>query len=98
MCGATQKLEHHHKDPRVKAFEILMCRKRTDDPLLLEELNKCELLCKDCHVLAHKPAHGTISRYVSGCRCVECKEASRITRRNYRHDSHPNLTVRIGCD
>jgi 5-methylcytosine-specific restriction endonuclease McrA len=60
---------------------------------LIEELDKCQLLCIDCHrkktnidMGYHiEPEHGTISMYSHyNCRCIECKKVHAKTMQEYR--------------
>lgn len=53
-CGYNKcqaALDFHHKDPNKKNFQISKYKKRE---ILLEELMKCELLCKNCHAEKHE--------------------------------------------
>ena len=47
-CGATERLEFDHIDRTTKKYNITRKVDRTFD-ILKEELNKCQLLCYDCH-------------------------------------------------
>lgn len=48
-CGSVDNLEFDHIDPKLKAFSIT--RKWNRKWSILEpELNKCQLLCKNCHL------------------------------------------------
>lgn len=51
-CGTDDDLEFHHKVPEDKEFDIqsLLSRKRE---FVLEELEKCELRCSECHKKTH---------------------------------------------
>jgi len=49
-CESTEFLEFHHRDPDDKEFTIGSRIFETS----LDELDKCDLLCKDCHMKAHK--------------------------------------------
>ena len=82
LCGSSENLELDHKDPKDKAFSLAKLWSCAE-PKYLEEIAKCQLLCRTCHEektindLGFKRAkgnHGTISthRY---CRCNLCKEA-----------------------
>jgi hypothetical protein len=47
-------LDFHHIDPKTKSFNIsdVICRNRIVNAKALElELEKCEIVCKNCHVL-----------------------------------------------
>lgn len=83
-CGSTSKLQFDHKDRMTKSFAIGKLL-NVSKALALEELKKCQLLCKDCHLqkskecgdLGRKKArvrkHGTLWEYRVGCRCEVCK-------------------------
>jgi hypothetical protein len=91
-CGSTDDLEFDHVDPGTKLFEISAEIANLKFSTILDELSKCQLLCKPCHVLktlddkGQAPArntHGTVSSY-RYCRCELCKEAKREwARRHY---------------
>ncbi len=44
-------------------------------------------------------AHGTVSRYVQGCRCAECTEAARLNRKAKRQakDGRPLVVMCPTC-
>ena len=47
-CGSNEKLQFDHIDRKQKSFTIGKCLGYTLEKLL-EEANKCQLLCKECH-------------------------------------------------
>ena len=48
-CGTTKRLQFDHIDPRTKSFTI--AQKLTSSiKILYEEVDKCQLLCPDCHL------------------------------------------------
>tara|TARA_B100000902_G_scaffold156247_1_gene152590 strand:+ start:32 stop:472 length:441 start_codon:yes stop_codon:yes gene_type:complete len=49
-CGATERLEFDHIDPKNKSFCITKNLRMGDNEKLQEELDKCQLLCYDCHL------------------------------------------------
>ncbi len=49
-------LEFHHKDPSQKEFGIANCGSSTFNDTIKLELDKCMLLCSNCH----KEVHGTL--------------------------------------
>ncbi len=52
-CGYNQNsaaLDCHHKDPKIKSYEV--SKAQTAEKLLLE-LAKCEVLCANCHRIEH---------------------------------------------
>lgn len=54
-CSSTKDLEWHHRDPNSKFKEISkMCSEREGVRRLRDELEKCDLLCKKCHVVAQR--------------------------------------------
>jgi 5-methylcytosine-specific restriction endonuclease McrA len=82
-CGSTENLEFDHLKPSQKKFIISKFIDRADSNLL-DEVNKCQLLCKTCHhektlekqEYGKLSAHGTIWRYKKyKCRCKKCTKA-----------------------
>lgn len=56
MCGYSKyygSLDFHHKDPLLKNFDLggVGVQKRWD--VLKKELDKCQLLCRNCHCEVH---------------------------------------------
>lgn len=53
-CGnrEVEVLDFHHRDPRTKEFNISM-RKNGDLDKLLNEAEKCDVLCSNCHRKHH---------------------------------------------
>ena len=47
-CGCTENLQVDHKDPREKVFEV-KSRLSYKWINLIDEVDKCQLLCKPCH-------------------------------------------------
>lgn len=58
-CGYDKNiaaLEFHHKDPSQKKFTLCSRNlERFSDEEILEEFNKCLLLCSNCHAELHHP-------------------------------------------
>lgn len=55
-CGYSKcigALHFHHKDPTKKNFTIATRSRFTPWKMLIEELDKCELLCANCHAETH---------------------------------------------
>lgn len=50
-CGAC--LDYHHKNPATKECRILARDWKLGTPRILAELEKCVLLCKNCHYEEH---------------------------------------------
>lgn len=89
VCGATVALQFDHIDPKLKSFNV-NDRKSLRDPAYREELDKCQVLCRDCH--ESKTAeensgwtHGTMTGFMKKkCKCDECEssKAEYYERRN----------------
>lgn len=92
-CGASSNLEIDHINPLIKSISLTKLGRRYSSTFY-EELEKCQLLCKECHLLKSitegslskcsnkgKLTHGS-SGYRSGCRCVICLEYNKL--RNIR--------------
>lgn len=89
VCGSDQNLEFDHIDRTTKIDSIANLLTNSKDTLK-SELDKCQLLCKDCHqekslasgdLIAAK--HGIGKLYARGCRCEVCVTATKEYRRNY---------------
>lgn len=92
ICGSVDRLEFDHIDPLIKS-------KKINESYLLEinnllaELDKCQLLCKPCHMKKslrergkrEVAEHATASMYINqGCRCELCCAAHTQKVRLYR--------------
>lgn len=53
-CGTTEKLEFNHKSRADKSFELSGAALDKAWTKLLDELDKCEVVCKTCHDLKTK--------------------------------------------
>lgn len=81
-CGTTEKLEFDHIDPSTKSFTIVAQISASREKLKAE-LDKCQLLCFDCHWDKTRRdnnygqlGHGQVSRYINQkCRCQDCRSA-----------------------
>lgn len=73
-CGGVEDLEIHHIDPATKSFTIAAGWHHSWAKIL-QELQKCQILCRDCHRDHHRVVnpHGSVRRYWQGCRCDACK-------------------------
>lgn len=90
-CRTTERLEFDHVIPEEISFRIGN-RLNARPEKLIEELQKCQLLCKPCHgektgietrAKNKKPRHGTVNRYQNHeCRCIDCRDAWTIYMRN----------------
>lgn len=54
-CGETDifKLHFHHTDPNQKEFEMSKITAHVPWPIIKQELDKCILLCANCHTSLH---------------------------------------------
>lgn len=88
-CGTTENLEVDHVEPNKKIDHRIWSwsHKRIQD-----ELTKCQLLCRDCHIAKSVEEqdyipreHGTNLMYLKDkCRCDDCKAAHAVVNRKYR--------------
>jgi len=46
-------LTFHHRDPKTKNFNLCQSWQRPWN-ILIEEINKCDLLCSNCHLKLHR--------------------------------------------
>lgn len=83
-CGTLYDLTIDHIDPQKKEFTVSRLWARKDLPKVFKELDKCQLLCEDCHVektaleqaYEHGWRHGTFYGWMKKkCNCYECQEA-----------------------
>jgi hypothetical protein len=99
-CGSAEELEVDHVDWRTKEFGVGRLWAEKQWHHLLAELDKCQLLCKPCHIektkwdlreqtaeLGRSWRHGTTTGFQKkGCDCPACEQAGRdfYDRRNAR--------------
>lgn len=83
-CGSSENLEFDHLDPNQKEFRV---SEMLDwgEVRLSQEVEKCQLLCKDCHhqktlenwEYGQEAPHGGIWRWRKyKCRCADCMQAN----------------------
>ena len=86
LCGSTDKLHFHHREKENKKFTI--GRAWWSSPEVMRaELEKCDVLCQECHKKAHAAAHGSLGRYRhQRCRCDLCREAHNKHSREYKKE------------
>lgn len=56
-CGYNKNyavLNFHHRNPEEKDFEWVKLRLKSWDKII-KELDKCDLLCSNCHIELHNP-------------------------------------------
>lgn len=93
QCGEADpsKLEFHHRDPSTKFMGLSYMFGHFSDDRILEEMEKCDLLCKPCHTRetvkeSRSAKHGTRSKYNGGCRCYDCVKSNR----DYEYERRTN--------
>jgi hypothetical protein len=61
-CGFSHPaaLHFHHKDPNQKAFGVADGVKSMSWERLLSEIQKCEVLCANCHAIQHYTAPSVV--------------------------------------
>lgn len=98
-CESTVALEIDHIDPSSKSLDLGRCYSYSE-AIFWAEIQKCQLLCKKCHIektiveRGHKVArgtHGTLSSY-RYCKCDKCKAAKAQYTREYRRPSRRKST------
>lgn len=96
-CETTENLEFDHVDPTQKKFTITKFYGLTLAKLM-PELKKCQLLCKDCHLVktrevdGFKAEHGSPGMYRHArCRCEPCKAAQRNYMNEYNRVNKDRL-------
>jgi 5-methylcytosine-specific restriction endonuclease McrA len=91
ICGSTKNLEIDHIDPTIKEKNLSLLTGRSLERFL-EELKKCQLLCKECHTkksvadrdqLDARLVHGTLSSY-RYCKCELCRKAKSDYMKSYK--------------
>ena len=94
QCGTTEQLEFDHVEPTKKAYDVAAYF-RGSERRLESEMQKCQLLCKQCHKekslteagkTSAKGTHGTLSSF-RYCRCEVCRAAK--SQYNKEHDKRP---------
>lgn len=83
-CGSPHDLHVHHRDSKQKVSHRIWS---WSAPRRAAELEKCEVLCKACHIAEHsllgRKPHG-IGAYRRGCRCDICRGARNAQCARYR--------------
>ncbi len=99
-CQSVERLEIAHINPEDRSFGISGGALRKSMEVILEELQKCQLMCHKCNkekktldMGKDKVQHGSASMYTNyKCRCDDCKAAwveySKKYTRKYR-DNNP---------
>lgn len=89
VCESISDLEFDHIDPTTKEYNITTLLSKYSDDIIKKELDKCQLLCKECHRkksikeaksrtpwnYGTKKEHGSYyGVYTLKCKCQECSE------------------------
>ena len=91
-CCTEENLQFDHVLPEEKHFSISIHLSDMSVERILPELQKCQLLCTDCHKyktredrrtrLGIEIKHGTLNAYHNrGCRCELCRDAAAYFRK-----------------
>lgn len=90
-CGSTENLELDHIDPAAKVRRSDHLIWSWSEPRRLAEIEKCQVLCSDCHLIktieyiSRPIRHGTTSGYEHyGCKCKLCLGAAAEYKRQWR--------------
>lgn len=86
-CGQSDVdvLEFHHRDPALKTVNVsILCRNSSSLSKLKEEIDKCDILCRNCHRMT----------YVIKRKDGSTKQQSR---RNKIKDEINKVKSRLGC-
>lgn len=90
-CGNKEKLEFDHINSENRKFVITQKLLVYKFDKILEEIEKCQLLCHKCHMKKSmeqrgkkmaEGRHGTVSLY-RYCKCNKCKKANSEYMKNY---------------
>jgi len=63
ICFSKEKLTFHHRIPKKKKNTVTNIAKTYSFSALKRELNKCDLLCEECHRLIHKMGLSKYQRF-----------------------------------
>ena len=79
-CGTTETLQFDHIEPGTKSFSLGSNWTRAWHEMVAEA-QKCQLLCKECHIVKTAedlgpPKHGFPRYLYWGCRCGVCRAAN----------------------
>ncbi len=91
-CVSKENLEIDHIDPDQKSHELAGKLSSLAKLKLEAEIEKCQLLCGDCHTEKtlvdngfQRTTHGTTTMYCHHkCRCEICRTANSVRSRAYK--------------
>ena len=64
ICGynkCARSLDFHHVNPKNKKFNLKLANLHKKDTLVVEEVNKCILVCRNCHGEIHEKERGRVN-------------------------------------
>lgn len=106
-CGTDEDLQIDHIDPTTKTLDLARKTHNSTEERFWEEIAKCQLLCKPCHIKKSRKergqedareTHGTLSSY-RYCKCELCKAAKAAYMKEYhrkrREKQKTNTTAHI---
>jgi hypothetical protein len=95
-CESTMELHFHHVDPSTKLYTIAKASSFSEERFWTE-VNKCELLCNDCHVAHHASQYqcGTPQKYWRECNCAKRTTANTEYNRDYKRRRKEHLDSNI---
>jgi len=68
ICGEDRHycLDFHHKDPSTKTMQISeMVHRKFKKQKVIDEIKKCQVLCKNCHAETHWIKSGLEEKYMT---------------------------------
>jgi hypothetical protein len=85
-CGTVEALEFDHVDPATKLFDIGTQSWHVSRSRFLEEVAKCQILCRKCHLKKTgrylEVEHGGGVSGKKNCPCQSCKKRKQEYMRN----------------
>jgi hypothetical protein len=102
ICGAVDKLQFDHIDPKTKIRTIANILAYREDKFWAE-VAKCQLLCIPCHTdktiidrgMKHA-VHGGTAMYRRGCRCRPCVTAASVYHRQWKYRKKLGRVAKLG--
>lgn len=98
-CGTINNLEFDHIIAKDKLFTITS-KYDAKWEIMKPELDKCQLLCTNCHLIKSQTegdtkaavSHGSLGMYRHNkCRCEECKKAWNLYHRDWKRKNRAKV-------